>query len=115
MKVTETAIFIAERDKDKDKEQEKQKYQYRNIEEEQSEGELIQVMGGWIQAVGSIISLIGQLRSNNEDKGDGDSSSVSRTNDDRHRIIFSLVNRQIAVPKSDRNSCYGTHTVFSNL
>ncbi|MFC9597843.1 hypothetical protein ACFTQL_08000 [Peribacillus butanolivorans] len=103
MKVTETAIFIAERDKDKDK----QKYQYRNIDEEQSEGELIQVMGGWIQAVGSIISRIGQLRSNNEDKGDGDSSSVSRTNDDRHR--------QMAVPKSDRNSCYGTHTVFSNL
>ncbi|MFB7639541.1 hypothetical protein [Peribacillus butanolivorans] len=54
------AIFLAERDKDKDqdKEQEKQKYQYRNIEEEQSEGELIQVMGDWIQAVGSIISLI---------------------------------------------------------
>ncbi|WMX54337.1 hypothetical protein [Peribacillus sp. R9-11] len=84
------AIFIADRDKDKDqdKEQEKQKYQYRNIEEEQSEGELLQVMGGWIQAVSSIISLIGQLRSNNEDNGDGDSSSVSRTNDDRIGLFF---------------------------
>ncbi|MCO0597883.1 hypothetical protein NGI46_10435 [Peribacillus butanolivorans] len=50
------------------------------------------------------IRLIGQLRSNNEDKGDGDSSSVSRTNDDRHRIIFSLVNRQMAVPKSDKKT-----------
>ncbi|MFJ7363380.1 DUF6944 family repetitive protein [Peribacillus frigoritolerans] len=85
--IAELKNSILEKDQDKDQEQEEQeeqeeqdkeqklqKYQYPNLEEKPSEAELIQVMGGWVQAVGSVISLIGQLRSN-EDENSGDGSS----------------------------------------
>ncbi|MGE7905286.1 DUF6944 family repetitive protein [Peribacillus sp. NPDC094092] len=62
-------------DKEEDKKQEKQKYQYPDLEEKPSDAELIQATGGWVQAVGSVISLIGQLRSNQvENSGEGSSN-----------------------------------------
>ncbi|MFJ8067932.1 DUF6944 family repetitive protein [Peribacillus sp. NPDC096447] len=78
--IAELKNSILEKDQDKDqeqeqdKEQELQKYQYPYLEEKPSDAELIQVMGGWVQAVGSVISLIGQLRSN-EDENSGEGSS----------------------------------------
>ena len=45
------------------------------MEEKSSDAELIQATRGWVQAVGSVISLIGQLRSNEEENpGDGSSN-----------------------------------------
>ncbi|MCT4478594.1 hypothetical protein N0U24_15895 [Peribacillus frigoritolerans] len=87
--IAELKNSILEKDQDKDqeqeeqdKEQELQKYQYPYLEEKPSDAESIQVMGGWVQAVGSVISLIGQLRSNeDENSGDG-SSNESNSNDE---------------------------------
>ncbi|MEC0345868.1 DUF6944 family repetitive protein [Peribacillus frigoritolerans] len=87
--IAELKNSILEKDQDKgqeqaeqDKEQEQQKYQYPYLEDKSSDAELIQVMGGWVQAVGSVISLIGQLRSNeNENSGKG-SSNESNSNDE---------------------------------
>ncbi|WP_289315489.1 hypothetical protein [Peribacillus sp. NJ4] len=69
-----------EQDKDADKEQNMKNYQYPYLEDKPSDAELIQVMGGWIQAVGSIISLIGQLRSNIEENSEDGSSNESNSN-----------------------------------
>ncbi|MFJ7991128.1 DUF6944 family repetitive protein [Peribacillus frigoritolerans] len=87
--IAELKNSILEKDQDKDqeqaeqdKEQEQQKYQYPYLEEKPSDAELIQVMGGWVQAVGSIISLIGQLRSNEDENSGKGSSNESNSNDE---------------------------------
>ncbi|MGM0885373.1 MAG: DUF6944 family repetitive protein [Bacillota bacterium] len=87
--IAELKNSILEKDQDKDqeqeeqdKEQEQQKYQYPNLEEKPSDAELIQVMGGWVQAVGSVISLIGQLRSNEDENSGKGSSNESNSNDE---------------------------------
>lgn len=87
--IAELKNSILEKDQDKDqeqeeqdKEQEQQKYQYPNLEEKPSDAELIQVMGGWVQAVGSVISLIGQLRSNEDENSGNGSSNESNSNDE---------------------------------
>ncbi|MGZ9818883.1 DUF6944 family repetitive protein [Peribacillus simplex] len=79
--IAELKNSVQDKDQQKDQEQEVQKYQYHDLEEKPSDAELVQVMGGWIQAVGSVISLIGQLRSNEENAGD-DSSIDSNANDE---------------------------------
>lgn len=87
--IAELKNSILEKDQDKDqeqaeqdKEQEQQKYQYPYLEEKPSDAELIQVMGGWVQAAGSIISLIGQLRSNEDENSGKGSSNESNSNDE---------------------------------
>ncbi|MDM5313123.1 DUF6944 family repetitive protein [Peribacillus frigoritolerans] len=87
--IAELKNSILEKDQDKDqeqaeqdKEQDQQKYQYPYLEEKPSEAELIQVMGGWVQAVGSVISLIGQLRSNEDENSGKGSSNESNSNDE---------------------------------
>ncbi|USK73606.1 DUF6944 family repetitive protein [Peribacillus frigoritolerans] len=84
--IAELKNSILEKDQDKDQEQEKgqelQKYQYPNLEGKPSDAELIQVMGGWVQAVGSVISLIGQLRSNEDENSGKGSSNESNSNDE---------------------------------
>lgn len=87
--IAELKNSILEKDQDKDqeqeeqdKEQEQQKYQYPYLEEKPSDAELIQVMGGWVQAVGSVISLIGQLRSNEDENSGKESSNESNSNDE---------------------------------
>ena len=70
-----------EQDKEQGKEQELQKYQYPDLEEKPSHAELIQATGGWVQAVGSVISLIGQLRSNQEENSGEGSSNESNSDD----------------------------------
>ncbi|MBO0996368.1 hypothetical protein IOC57_01135 [Bacillus sp. SD075] len=87
--IAELKNSVQDKDQEKDQEQEEQvkeeqglqTYQYPYLEEKPSDAELIQVMGGWIQAVGSVISLIGQLRSNEENSGD-DSSNESNANEE---------------------------------
>ncbi|WP_412761751.1 DUF6944 family repetitive protein [Peribacillus simplex] len=87
--IAELKNSVQDKDQEKDQEQEEQdkeeqelqKYQYPDLEEKPSDAELVQVMGGWIQAVGSVISLIGQLRSNEENSGD-DSSNDRNANDE---------------------------------
>ncbi|MFE4704769.1 DUF6944 family repetitive protein [Peribacillus simplex] len=71
-----------EQDKEQDKEQELQKYQYPDLEKKPSDAELIQATGGWVQAVGSVISLIGQLRSNEEENSGEGSSNESNSDDE---------------------------------
>lgn len=85
--IAELKNSILEKDQDKDqeqeeqdKEQEQQKYQYPYLEEKPSDAELIQVMGGWVQAVGSVISLIGQLRSNEDENSGKGSSNENESN-----------------------------------
>ncbi|TFH63699.1 DUF6944 family repetitive protein [Peribacillus frigoritolerans] len=87
--IAELKNSILEKDQDKDqeqaeqdKEQEQPKYQYPYLEEKPSDAELIQVMGGWVQAVGSVISLIGQLRSNEDENSGKGSSNESNSNDE---------------------------------
>lgn len=65
--------------KQEENEEGKQKYQYPDLDEKQTDAELIQTMGGWIQAVGSVLNLIGQLRSNNESQSGQDSSNESHS------------------------------------
>ncbi|MBT2648087.1 hypothetical protein J7E52_15555 [Bacillus sp. ISL-34] len=71
-----------QKQEEQDKEQDLQKYQYPYLEDKPSDAELIQVMGGWVQAVGAIISLIGQLRSNDEENSGDGSSNESNSNDE---------------------------------
>ncbi|WP_185151473.1 hypothetical protein [Peribacillus simplex] len=52
------------------------------MEEKPSDAELIQATGGWVQAVGSVISLIGQLRSNEEENSGEGSSNESNSVDE---------------------------------
>ncbi|CAH0311111.1 MULTISPECIES: DUF6944 family repetitive protein [Peribacillus] len=87
--IAELKNSVLEKDKEKDqkeeeqeKEQELQKYQYPYLEEKPSDAELIQATGGWVQAVGSVISLIGQLRSNEEENSGKGSSNESNSDDE---------------------------------
>ncbi|WP_260285311.1 hypothetical protein [Peribacillus aracenensis] len=70
-----------QKEEEQDKKQELQKYQYPDLEEKPSDAELIQATGGWVQAAGPVISLIGQLRSNQEENSGEGSSNESNSDD----------------------------------
>ncbi|MFF2497341.1 MULTISPECIES: hypothetical protein [unclassified Peribacillus] len=82
--IEELKNSVLEKDQEKDLKEEEQdkeqeKYQYPSMEEKPSDAELIQATGGWVQAVGSVISLIGQLRSNQEENSGEGSSNESHS------------------------------------
>ncbi|WP_185150779.1 hypothetical protein [Peribacillus simplex] len=86
--IAELKNSVLEKDQEKDEKEEEQdkEQELQNINiliwKKPSDAELIQATGGWVQAVGSVISLIGQLRSNEEENSGEGSSNESNSVDE---------------------------------